>query len=102
MVDHTPSEAIAAGTMVVIGDAVRIAKIDLEADKLGSLCAGGAVFKVDKAVGESTAITDGAKVYCDAENQLGTGTAGSLKQMGLAVGAAGDDDPYVYVHLGQK
>ncbi|MEM0927310.1 MAG: DUF2190 family protein [Planctomycetota bacterium] len=99
-VDHTPSADVAAGQILEIGEAIRIARQDIAAEELGSLVASGAVFKVDKAVGASTAIADGAIVYADITNQIGTTTVGSNKRMGLAVGAAGDNDPFVYVHLG--
>ncbi|MEO1619194.1 MAG: DUF2190 family protein [Planctomycetota bacterium] len=100
MVDHTPAADVAAGQILTIGEAVRIAKQDIAANELGALCAGGAIFKVDKVVGSSTAITDGAIVYADDTNQVATTTASGNKRMGLAVGAAGDNDAFVYVHLG--
>lgn len=99
MVDHTPASAVDAGQMIVAGDSVRIAKQDIPANTLGALAAGGAVFKVDKAVGGSVTFADGAPVDCDETNQLAVASGDGDAHMGLAVGAAGNSDDHVMVHL---
>lgn len=97
MVDHRPTVAVAAGDVVVIGDAVRIAHSDIEADQLGALASGGGGYDVPKAVGGATAITDGTTLYWDDVNSLATATAGALKLLGEAIGDVGDDDATVRV-----
>jgi predicted RecA/RadA family phage recombinase len=99
MVDHTPAAAVAAGQVLVLGNAVRIAKQDIPADVKGALCAGGALFKVDKAVGGGVTFADGAPVDIDETTQLAVATTTGDAHMGLAVGAAANGDDHVIVHL---
>jgi len=101
-VDYTPGSAVTAGDVVVQGELVGVAKVDITANALGALAVTG-VFDFPKATGESTAITAGAKVYWDA----GDGEAkeddesGANKLIGKVVKAAGDDDATVRVRLSQ-
>jgi len=62
-IDHTPSSAVSAGDVVVQGDLIGVAKLDIAANVLGALAVDG-VFDLPKATGGGTAITAGAKVYC--------------------------------------
>jgi predicted RecA/RadA family phage recombinase len=100
-IDYTPSADVAAGDVVVQGDLVGIAKLDIAANTLGALATVG-VFDVAKATGASTAITAGAIVYWDATNSVATtdDASGANKRLGKTVAAAGDDDATVRVQLG--
>ncbi|MDD5699518.1 MAG: DUF2190 family protein [Victivallaceae bacterium] len=95
-IDFTPEADVAAGDVVIIGDLVGIAKLDIKAGELGALALVG-VFDVPKATGESTAIAAGTIVFWDAENSQVTTTAGDNKYLGKTVIAAGDDDSLVRV-----
>ena len=61
-IDFRPTEAVAAGDVVIIADLIGIARLDIEANTLGSLAVVG-VFDVVKADG---AIPSGSTVYWDA------------------------------------
>ncbi len=101
-IDYTPSSAVTAGDVVVQGELVGIAKLDIEADRQGALAVEG-VFDLPKATGVSTAITAGAKVYWDAGDSVAKtdDESGSNKYIGKTVAAAGDDDETVRVKLDQ-
>jgi len=83
-IDYTPSAAVDAGDVVVIGDILGISKLDIAADALGALALEG-VFDVVRADG--TGFTDGDAVYWDADGDPDQGTAGT----GAAVDTSGDD-----------
>ena len=53
-IDYTPGSAVSAGDVVVQGDLIGIAKLDIAADALGALAVKG-VFDFPKAAGDSTA-----------------------------------------------
>jgi len=99
-VDHTPSAAVSAGDMVVIGDRVAHAPKDIAANALGQLVVRGVV-TCPKATGTGEAIADGKIVYWDATNEQATETASTHKMLGKTVGAAGDDDATVDVNLSE-
>jgi len=99
-IDFTPAADVAAGDVVVQGDLVGVAKLDIKANKLGALAVEG-VFDFAKATGAGTAIAVGALVYWnDAANQATT-TATGNKQIGKSVRAAGDNDTTIRVKLSQ-
>jgi len=101
-VDYTPGAAVTAGDVVVQGDLIGIAKLDIASGALGALAVTG-VFDVPKTAGVGEAIAAGAKVYWD----VGDGVAktddesGENKYLGKTVAAAGDDDTTVRVRLEQ-
>ena len=64
-IDYTPSAAVVAGDVVVQGDLVGVAKLDIEANAKGALAVVG-VF--DFAKESATEFTAGALVYWDATN----------------------------------
>lgn len=101
-VDYTPSAAVTAGDVIVQGELVGIAKLDIEANRLGALAVTG-VFDLPKATGVSSAIAAGAKVYWDAGDSVAKtdDESGSNKYIGKTVAAAGDDDETVRVRLDQ-
>lgn len=98
MVPHTPVADVVAGTVIEVGGEVRIAHVDLPANELGNVAApcGNVTYRVAKTAGVGEAIADGTKLYNDDAADVGTATAGALKQLGVTVGDAGDDDEFVY------
>lgn len=90
-IDHRPSAAVAAGDVVVLNSLVGVARLDIEADTLGSLAVTG-VFETPKAAG---AIAAGAAVYWDAANHKATTVAAGNPYLGKAIGAAAAADETV-------
>ena len=101
-IDYTPGAAVAAGDVVVQGDLIAIAKLDIAAGQLGALATVG-VFDVPKATGAGTNITAGAKLWWNATNSRVEKTDGSgvHKYLGKAVLAAASADTTVQVRLEQ-
>jgi len=101
-IDYTPGSDVSAGDVVVQGDLVAVAKLDIAADTLGALHATG-VFDFPKTAGVGEAITAGAKVYWDAADGVAKtdDETGANKYLGKVVKAAGDDDTTVRVRLEQ-
>lgn len=99
-IDHTPGSNVAAGDVVVQGDLVGIAKLDIAANTLGALHVTG-VYDVPKATGVGSGIGAGTKVYWDATNKQATATASTHKYLGKTVKAAADADATVRVRLEQ-
>jgi predicted RecA/RadA family phage recombinase len=101
-IDHTPAAAVAAGEVIVQGDLVGIAQLDVAAGQLGALALTG-VFDIDKATGVGTGIAVGTKVYWDAANKQATSADGGgvNKYLGKVTATAGDDATKVRVRLQQ-
>lgn len=101
-IDYTPGAAVAAGDVVVQGELVGVAKLDIQANRLGALAVQG-VFDLPKATGGGTAITAGANVYWDVAEQVAKedDEAGANKLIGKTVLAAADADATVRVRLNQ-
>ena len=104
-VDYTPGADVKSGDVVVQGDLVGVAKLDIQTGKLGALAVTG-LFDFPKATGGGSAITAGAKVYWNADDELATTDAddgGSpatpYPYIGKTVKAAADDDALVRVRL---
>lgn len=103
VIDYTPSGAVTAGDVVVIGTIPMIAPKDIAASVKGALALTG-VFKVPQ---KAEVITAGDAVYWDATGDPVTGTAGtgaatgtaSVNIMGVAIATTTDADTYVYVAL---
>lgn len=102
-INYTPSSAVSSGDVVVLGDLVTVADLDIAADELGNLTLEG-VYDFPKASGVSTAITVGTKLYWDEADQQATDDddSGTNKYLGKNIQAAGDDDETVKVKLGQQ
>lgn len=104
-IDYTPSgSAVTGGDVVVLGEIVAIAPVDLADGEKGALQIQG-IYRFPKATG---AITVGARVYWDADGNPVSGTAGSgaatttstdNKVAGYAVAAALSGDETVDVVL---
>ena len=86
-IDYTPSSAVTAGDVIVQGTLVGVAKKDIAASALGALAVSG-VFDFAKGVTSGDAITAGAAVYWDADNEVATTTADGNTSLGKAVEAA--------------
>jgi predicted RecA/RadA family phage recombinase len=99
-IDYTPGADVAAGDVVVQGDLVGVAKLDIKAGKLGALAVEG-VFDFAKATGVGTALAAGTTVYWDDAANVATSTAAGNKQIGKVVKAAADADATVRVRMNQ-
>lgn len=82
MLDHTPATPVASGQAVVIGDAVRIAHLDIEAGRMGALAGGGGVY--DGTLKAGDVIADGAPVFLDGQEAAAAGA----QKLGVCVGGA--------------
>jgi len=100
-IDYTPSSDVSAGDVVVQGELVGVARLDIKANALGALAVTG-VFDFPKASGDG-GITAGANCYWDeAEGVAKTDSeTGANKLIGKAVAAAGDTDTTVRVRMSQ-
>ncbi|MFI4912440.1 MAG: capsid cement protein [Sedimentisphaeraceae bacterium JB056] len=72
-IDYTPAADVSAGDVIVLGDLVTIANLDIKAGELGALATCG-VFSATKAAGE---ISRGEKLFWDADGDPVGGEAGS-------------------------
>jgi len=99
-IDYTPAADVAAGDVVVIGELVGVAKLDIKANTLGALAVTG-VFDFAKATGGGTAISAGANCYWDDTNNVATTTATGNKLIGKCVKAAADAGATVRVRMSQ-
>lgn len=99
-IDYTPGSAVTAGAVVVQGELVGVAKVDIPASTLGPLAVTG-VFDFPKATGAGTAIAAGANCYWNAVAQQATTTATGNKLIGKSVRAAADADATVRIRMSQ-
>ena len=101
-IDYTPGAAVSAGDVVVQGDLVGVAKLDIAASTLGALAVTG-LFDFPKATGVGTAITAGTILYWNEAEAVAKADSetGANTQLGKAVATAGDDDTTVRVLLSQ-
>ena len=99
-IDYTPGADVASGDVVVQGDLVGVAKLDIKANILGALAVTG-VFDFPKAAGDG-GIAAGARCYWDVAEGVAKGSAeaGANKLIGKAVKAAATADTTVRVALG--
>jgi len=100
-IDFTPEADVASGDVVIQGDLVGIAKLDIAAGKLGALAVTG-VFDFPKETGEGKALGAGVKLYWDAENEVAVASAGEggvNKYVGKCVRAAGASEDVVRVMI---
>ena len=102
LVDYTPGADVSAGDVVLQGDLIGVANLDIAANVLGSLAVQG-VFDFPKATGGSTAIGVGVDVYWDVAEAVAKADdeAGANKLIGKTVLAAGDNDATTRVRLRQ-
>lgn len=93
--DYIPGSDVSAGDVVIQGNIVGIAKLDIKANTLGSVSLVG-VYDIAKATGD---ITAGAVVYWDATHHNVTTTSTNNTKIGLAVDAAASGATIVRVLL---
>lgn len=91
---------IEAGTLIIYGDICGIAATDMASGQLGTIATTG-VWKMPK---DKAAITGGAKVYYDEENNVVTATASAAKEtsnvfVGICVEEADTTAAFAYVRL---
>jgi predicted RecA/RadA family phage recombinase len=101
-IDYTPGAAVTAGDVVVQGELVGVAKVDIPASTLGALAVVG-VFDFPKATGAGTGIAAGANCYWDvADGEAKTDAEGGAnKLIGKCVRAAADADETVRIRMSQ-
>jgi len=101
-IDYTPGSNVAAGDVIVQGDLIGIAKLDIASGTLGALAVTG-IFDLPKTAGSSKAIAAGAKVYWDVADGVAKtdDESGANKYLGKTVAAAGDNDTTTPVRLEQ-
>lgn len=97
-IDYTPTVAVAAGDVIVLGDLVGVAGRPLATNEPGALAVTG-VFDFAKAT--NVAYTVGTILYWDDTNNIVTTTATGNKQLGKSVRAAATTDPTVRVRMTQ-
>lgn len=97
-IDYTPGANVAAGEVVVQGDLVGVAKLDILTGRLGALAVDG-VFDFAKEFGVTHPV--GQIVYWDNSNDMVTATATGNKLVGKVVRAASASDLTVRVRLSQ-
>jgi predicted RecA/RadA family phage recombinase len=97
-IDYTPGADIAAGDVVVQGDLVGVAKLEIKSGKLGSLAVDG-VFDFAKNTG--VAYTVGTFLFWDDTANVVTATATGNKMIGKVVRAAATTDTTVRVRMSQ-
>jgi predicted RecA/RadA family phage recombinase len=96
-IDYTPTAAVAAGAVVVMGTVgIGVVQTGLAAGEKGSLVVKGVVRHAKTA---NQAINAYAKVYWDAAGGLFTGTASTNVLVGYAVATAAAGDATVDVQL---
>lgn len=100
-IPYTPSSAVSAGDVVVLGDLVCVATRDIAANELGALDCEG-VFEFPKFTNSGDDSMDqGTVVYWDTSDLVITATQGSFKQAGHVFVDAADGGATVRVKLGR-
>ena len=101
-IDYVPGADVDAGDVIVQGDLVGVAKLDIKSGVLGALAVTG-VFDFPKATGGSTAIVAGASVYWDVAEAVAKtdDESGANQLIGKTVKAAVDADATVRVRMSQ-
>lgn len=96
VIDYTPGSAVSSGDVVVQGDLVGVALLDIAASTLGGLATSG-VFDVSKDT--STAHTVGTLLYWDvsAGEVAESADSGTNKVFGKAIAAAASADTTVRI-----
>lgn len=101
-IEFTPATDVVAGDVVVQGDLVGVATLDIKAGMLGGLAVSG-VFDFPKLVGTGNAIAAGAKVYWNVAGSavMTTDSSGTHKYVGKALTAVDITATTVRVRLSQ-
>ena len=96
--DYTPVADVAGGEVVVVGELVGVAPVEIPAGTQGALALEG-MFSLPKATGGGTAIPAGTRVYWDDANKIAVTGGNNFRQVGYTVAAAADADATVDVKL---
>lgn len=97
-VDYTPSSDVSAGDIVVLGDMVGVAKLDIDSGDKGSIAVTG-IFDVAKGTDAADIFAVGEPVYYStADEEATAGEAGNIR-LGTCVAAAAQTDTMVTVRL---
>ena len=101
-IDYTPSGAVAAGEVVVQGELVGVAKLDIAAGQKGALAIEG-VFEFPKPTGAGTDAAVGTLMYWDVAdgNAQETADTGTNKLIGKLVRACSETDTTCWIKLDQ-
>jgi predicted RecA/RadA family phage recombinase len=97
-IDYTPVSAVSAGQVIVIGDLIAVAKLDIAAGRLGALHLTG-VYDFPKVTTGGSAIPVGTTVYWNSDTSNAQAASSTYKQLGKVVQAAADGDSTVRVVL---
>lgn len=99
-IDYTPSADVTAGDVIVQGDLVGVASLDIKANVLGALAVIG-VFDFTKEADGGVTFAVGALAYWDSVSKLAVTDdgGGAYKLLGKVVKAAADADATVRVRL---
>lgn len=93
-IDYTPAGAVSAGQVIVLGDLIAVAKLDIAAGRLGALHLTG-VYDFPKVTTGGSAIAVGTTVYWNSDTSNAQAASGTYKQLGKVVQAAADADSTV-------
>ena len=93
---------MAAGDVIVLGEMVAVAKLDIKAGTRGALHVSG-VFDFPKATGSTNVFVAGTTLYWNALGKVATGndSGGNNKLIGKAVAAADSAATVVRIRLSQ-
>ena len=91
VIDYTPGGAVSAGQVVVVGDLVGVAKLDIAANVLGQLHLGG-VYDFPKSTAGGSGQAAGTTMYWDAGNSVATPTSTGNKLLGKQELVSADAD----------
>ena len=99
-IDYTPSADVTAGDVIVQGDLVGVASLDIKANVLGALAVIG-VFDFAKEADGGVTFAVGPLAYWDAVNKVAVTDdgGGAYNLLGKVVKAAADADATVRVRL---
>lgn len=88
MADYTPGADVSAGDVIVQGDMLSIALVDIDSGDKGAVAINGGVWECPKDTGSGDALAAGTLVYWDATNEIVTSSASSHETFGYVVVAA--------------
>jgi len=101
-IDYTPGSNVSAGDVIVQGELVGVAKLDIAANQLGALAIEG-IFEFPKPTGAGTDAAVGTLMYWDVAdgNAQETADSGTNKLIGKLVKACSTTDTTCRIKLDQ-
>jgi len=103
-IDYMPQANVSAGDVVVIGDLVAVAKLNIAAGQLGAIALEGVFEVLKEASAADKAIAFGTKVYwneIDKRVEIAPGEPATHKYMGKTIKSALTTDTTTRVRLEQ-